>query len=77
MITRVKKKKVQCSRSKIRSITHRVEKSHRQVDYLDKFSQNNRFSRHTLKFSSKFLNFFDEPGGMGRFSSILSEKEVR
>ena len=78
MITHAKKKTVQGSTLKIRSITHRVEKSHRQVNYLDKFSQKNWFSRHTLKISGKFLNFFDEPGDRGRlFSSILGEKEVR
>ena len=77
MITHDEKKTVHFSRLKFRSITHQVEKSHRQVNYLNKFSQNNWFSRHTLKISGKFLNFFDEPGGRGRFSSILSEKEVR
>ena len=74
MITHEKKKTVQCSRSKIIVITHRVKKSHRQINHLDKFSQNNWFSSHTLKFSGKFLNFFDKPSGRGRFSSILSEK---
>ena len=74
MITHDEKKTVHFSRLKFRSITHQVEKSHRQVNYLNKFSQNNWFSRHTLKISGKFLNFFDEPGDRGRlFSSILRE----
>ena len=74
MITHETKKTVQSSRSKIIAITHRVKKIHRQINHLDKFSQNNWFSRHTLKISGKFLNFFDKPSGRGRFSSILSEK---
>ena len=67
MITHEKKKTVQYSRSKIRNITHRVEKSHRQVNYLDKFSQNNWFSSHNLKFLGKSIHFFRETGGTGPF----------
>ena len=77
MITHETKKTVQCSRSKIIVITHRVKKSHHQVHYLDKFSQYDWFSSHTFKFSGKFHEFFDEPGGMGRNSSIFEQKEVR
>ena len=66
MITIEKKKRVQCSRSEFRNITHRVEKNHRQVNYLYKLSRYNWFSRHTLKISGKILNFFDEPAaGVG------------
>ena len=61
MITHEKKKKVQCSISKIIVITHPVKKSYRQINHLDEFFQNNLFPSHTLKFSGKFLNFFDKP----------------
>ena len=67
MITHEKKKTVQCSRSKIIVITHRVKKSYRQINHLDEFSQNNLFPSHTLKFSGNFLNFFDKPSGRGQF----------
>ena len=67
MITHAKKKTVQGSTLKIRSITHRVEKSHRQVNYLDKFSQNSWFSSHTLKFLGKSIPFFHETAGTGPF----------
>ena len=78
MITHEKKKTVQSSRSKIIAITHRVKKSHRQINHLDKFSQSNWFSNRTLKFSGKFLNFFDKPSGRGRFFFHFEwKKEVR
>ena len=58
MITHAKKKTVQGSTLKIGSITHRVEKSHRQVKYLDKFFQSSWFLSHTLKFLGKFYRIF-------------------
>ena len=67
MITGGGKKTVQCSRLKLRSITHQVEKPHRQVNYLDKFSQNSWFSSHTLKFLGKSIPFFHETAGTGPF----------
>ena len=67
MITHDEKKTVHCSGLKIRSITHRCGKTHRQSIYLDKSSQKSWYSSHTFKFLGKSIRFFREPGGRGPF----------
>ena len=53
------------------SFTNLVIKRHRQSNHLDKSNALKWFSSHTFWFSGKFYEFFDEPGGMGRISSIF------
>ena len=52
-------------------------KSHRQVNWVDKHTPLRWFWSFTARFWSKLIEFFHEPWGMGRFSSIFQWKEVR
>ena len=74
MITHEKKKTVQCSRSKIIVITHRVKKSHRQSNYLDKISQSSWITSHTFRFLGKYITIFS---WTRRHGSILREKKCK
>ena len=63
-ITRPKisgKKTVHCSTLKIKSITHRAKKSHRQVNYLDKSNPLRWFSSYTLNFQANVDKIFINP----------------
>ena len=55
------KKTVHCSTLKIKSITHRVKKSHRQVNYLHKSNPLRWFSSYTLNFQANVDKIFINP----------------